>query len=361
MANPSVDASARHAIYVERLASTNANKIDDTLRDLARFTRSRLAEEGSTIPSKSAMNRIVKDINKQYMRGYGDWQKGTESFLNELSDYETQFQTDILDAETTNEFTPSKPSNKSTREQAEDQPVNIGANGGAVALSALVGGFAANETAKAINLVRAGYYEGRNTSDISASITGTRRNRFADGVMAQTKRNAVSISKTSSNHVSTVPSDNVYKNNDRAVIGYIITAVLDNRTSKVCRGWDDTRISFEDSYQPKPPFHFGGCRTTIRPWLRDDLDAIKKAQRQTKGADGKEFESTAKQYYTWLKEQPAWFQDDVLGVTEGKIFRNAGLTPQEFKAATRKRDGTPLTIAEMAEKDKRIKQYLTDL
>lgn len=360
MANPSIDASASHAIYVERLASTNANKIDTILKSLSSFTRSRLTEEGATIPNKRAMNSIIRDIDKRYMREYGEWEKTTAQFINDLGEYESQFQTDILDAETTDNFTPTKPSDEQVKEAIKEAPMSIGANGGAVAVTAIIAGFGRNEADKAINIIKSGFFEGRKTFDISAAITGTKINKFSDGLLAKTKRNATGISKSLANHVSTIASDTVYKKNKRAVLGYIITAVLDNRTSKICRGYDDTRISFDDSYQPKPPFHFN-CRTTTRPWLRDDLDAIKKAERQTKGSKGKVYENTAKEYYTWLKEQPAWFQDDVLGVTEGKIFRNAGLTPQEFKAATRKRDGTTLTIAQMAEKDKRIKQYLSGL
>jgi len=357
MADPLVDANTRHQLYLERLASANANSLDPTLSALATFVRSRLAEEGSSIPSQAAMNRIIKDVRTRFMKGYTDWENETEKYLRELSDYETQFQTDLLDDSTTEDFTPKKPTNKSTKQEVQNTPMMIGPNGGAVAITGLVNGFAKSETDKVTSLIQTGYYQGRSTSDITASITGTRANRFQDGVMAATKRNATSISKTSTTHVSTSAKDNVYRDNERAVKGYILTAVLDSRTSKICRGLDDTRVSFDDTYQPKPPFHVN-CRTTTRPWLREDLDAVKKAERQTIGADGKEFEPTGKQYYTWLKQQPAWFQDDILGPTEGKIFRNAGLSPQEFRNATIKRDGTPLTISEMAQKDDQIKEYL---
>ena len=360
MANPSVDASARHAIYVERLAATNANKLDPELKALAAYVRSRLAAEGTLIPSKKAMDLIIKDVQKKFSSVYIRWEKQTGKFLNELTDYETTFQTGIINAETTDDYTAKKPKNKASKAKVKTQPLMIGSNGGAISQAALVNNFSKNEVEKVTGLIKTGYYQGRTTSQISTSITGTKTNQFNDGVMVSTKRNATSISKTSATHVSTIVSETVYKENDRAVKGYIITAVLDNRTSKICRGLDDTRVSFDDNYQPKPPFHVR-CRTTTRPWLREDLDAIKKAERQTIGAEGKEFESTGKQYYSWLKEQPSWFQDDVLGKVEGKVFRNAGLSPQQFKAATIKRDGTPLSLNEMAQKDDQIKKYLKEL
>lgn len=358
MPNPSVDANARHQLYVERLAATNANTLNPELKALAAYVRARLAAEGSTIPSKRVMREIIRDVKAKFSRTYDKWQNQTGKFLNGLADYETQFQTTLLDKETTDDFTPVKPTNKSAKDSAKNTPLTVGANGGAVALNTMVGNFSKTETKKATALIEAGFYNGSSTSEIAASIAGTRKNRFKDGIMVNTKSNATAISKTGASHVSNNTKGIVYDENERAVKGWIVTAVLDNRTSKICRGLDGTRVARGEDFK-EPPYHFN-CRTVKRPWLREDLDAIKGAERETIGASGEEFEGTGKQYYTWLKEQPAWFQDDILGGTEGKIFRNAGLTPQQFKTATIKRDGTPLTIDEMAQKDSKIAEYLAD-
>ena len=358
MADPQVDANVSHQIYVERLAKTNANQLDPELRALAVYTRARLAEEGSRITSKAAMNRVVRDIKKKYAATYDKWIKETDVFFKDLSNYETDYQTGIINKSTVADYDAKKPTNKSTIQMVKDTPMAIGANGGAVAMAAMTGNFSDNETQKAVSLIQTGYFQGRTTGEITASIVGTKANKFEDGIMAGTKRSATTISRTGSDHVTNTAKTNVYTGNEKAVKGYILTAVLDSKTSKICRAWDDTRVSFNDDYQPKPPFHFG-CRTVMRPLLRADLDAVKGAERQTKGADGKAFEPTKKQYYTWLEEQPAWFQDDILGESEGKIFRNAGLTPSEFKKATVNKSGEPLTIDEMAAGDKRIAEYLS--
>ena len=54
-------------------------------------------------------------------------------------------------------------------------------------------------------------------------------------------------------------------------------------------------------------------------------------------------------------------QDDALGKTKGKIFRNAGLTPEEFKQATVDQFYRELTLDEMAAKNKKIAAYLKKL
>ena len=78
------------------------------------------------------------------------------------------------------------------------------------------------------------------------------------------------------------------------------------------------------------------------------------------GADGGTQVNADVNYYDWLKSQPAAFQDDVLGNTKGAIFRNAGLSTDQFKAATVDRYGNPLTLGQMAEKDELIAQYLAN-
>lgn len=679
MANPSVDANARHQLYLERLAATNANRIDPELKALAAYVRSRLAAEGGTIPSKKAMTAINRDVKRKFSGAYDKWADGTSSFLHGLTNYETKFQTTLLDKETTDDFTPVKPKNAKAQASVNNTPLMIGANGGAVSLGNMVGNFSKTHTDKATALIEAGFYSGSSTNDISASIAGTRKNKFKDGILLGTKRSATAISKTASVHVSNNVKGVVFDENTAAVRGFIITAVLDSVTSKRCRGLDGKQVANGTKF-PRPPYHvncligdtlvttcsdissvfkrryegeavklvtksgrrititpnhpiltatgwkaaklidcsdkvvtvtngegithhhknsmvapigdifsaldvscdssfvserpttpedfhgdstdgkvgvikvdglvwnrakailvkklkhdrlkarsrinssllrfcrlnftaflgdstsgsnisgsgyallllkriavhpcllllasiscassdaiyklnnwrFGAvkakmpsdttasnttvvcgenirdlslgelsgdspngdstinndslnylaanaellpdlakaclvdgiefddvvsvsteivschvynlenelnwyladgiithnCRTVTRPWLRDDLEKAKLASRETIGAAGEEYESTKKQYYTWLKEQPSWFQDDVLGKEEGLIFRNAGLSPAEFKKATIKRDGTPLTIDEMAGKDARIADYL---
>ena len=51
-------------------------------------------------------------------------------------------------------------------------------------------------------------------------------------------------------------------------------------------------------------------------------------------------------YQTWLKQQSRQFQEDTLGVTKAKLFRDGGLTLDKFVAA----DGTELTLAQLATK-----------
>jgi len=356
----SVDANVRHQLYVERLSSTNSNKLDPELKKLATWLRHRLADEGGSISSKKALNAIVADAKAAFGTTYTNWADQTAKFFNDLAVYESGFQTDLLTAETVDDYTAEQPTQKSTKALVKNTPMMIGANGGAVFIKDMVGNFSPTNTKKATDLLISGFYNGSTTSAIADSIIGTKKNQRKDGVMLQAKRSATSISKTGATHTSNMSKENVYKENggeDGAVQGYSIVAVLDSRTSQNCRGADGTKVYHDDTYKPRPPFHLR-CRTVIRPLLRSDLNSIKNEERLTKPAGEPEYESTNLQFYTWLKRQPAAFQNDILGPTQGGIFRNANLTPSEFRAASVTKEFEPLTIPEMAAKDQRIADYL---
>ncbi|WEU68204.1 NAD+--asparagine ADP-ribosyltransferase [Salmonella phage ZCSE7] len=103
------------------------------------------------------------------------------------------------------------------------------------------------------------------------------------------------------------------------------------------------------------------CRSTTAPVISSEFDFLDKgAKRAARGAYGGQQVSAGTTYYEFLKQQPAWFQDEALGPVRGKIFRNSGITPEEFRVISVDGFGRPLTLKEMAELDKRVADYLKE-
>lgn len=101
------------------------------------------------------------------------------------------------------------------------------------------------------------------------------------------------------------------------------------------------------------------CRSTTAPVISSEFDFLDKgAKRAAKGAEGGTQVSADTTYYEFLKQQPAWFQDQALGPVRGKIFRNSGIPPEEFRVISVDGFGNPLTLKQMAELDKRVADYL---
>jgi len=147
------------------------------------------------------------------------------------------------------------------------------------------------------------------------------------------KRQAATLIRTISNHVSNKTRDAVLRNNIGLFDGYKWVAILDSRTSLICASRDGKVYPLTDDpvKSPKPPAHFS-CRSTITPQVKAGFeDRVEKQPRRTaEGAKGKKFVQFKTNYESWLKRQPASFQDDVLGPSRGKLFRNGGLSLSKF-------------------------------
>lgn len=217
---------------------------------------------------------------------------------------------------------------------------------GAVDFPTAFKGWKSSEITRTQNLIKLGFFQGQTTQQISRNISNS-----IDGV---TKRNAMNIARTATNHMANQTRQEYYKDNDDLVLGYVYVATLDTRTTPICRNLDGREFKFTDTYQPKPPQHHG-CRSSTTALLSDKFDFLDKGA--TRSAKGGPVSST-KTYYDWLSDQSASHQDDVLGKTKGKIFRNAGLTTEEFKGLLTDRYRQEITIEQMAAKNDKVAAYL---
>ena len=177
--------------------------------------------------------------------------------------------------------------------------------------------------------------------------------------------NTISISDSGSAHPLTVKATNIigvtceFRNCHVYTLsssqGYYTagSAIVKN-----CRARDGQKFYSTDDFQPKPSAHVGCCSTTA-PLISSEFDFLDKgAKRAARGADGGRQVDADATYYDFLAKQPAWFQDEALGPVRGNIFRNSGMTPEEFRVASVDGFGNPLTIKEMAALDKRVADYL---
>lgn len=122
------------------------------------------------------------------------------------------------------------------------------------------------------------------------------------------------------------------------VLGYTWISVLDSRTSGTCRSLSGQVFKF--GLGPIPPLHYR-CRSHVEP-------IFKTSARLRQGVASAV--TVGETYYRWLARQPASLQDEVLGTTRGKLFRNGGLTTDEFAKATINSRYEPLTLDELRRK-----------
>lgn len=200
--------------------------------------------------------------------------------------------------------------------------------------------YSTDESERIINAVRRGVFEGKTNSQILQVVRGTRKNRFNDGIISTSTRNANAIVRTLIAHSATEARMAVGKANSDILEDKVrILATLDSRTSSICRAKDWQEFPFERQYLP--PFHIN-CRSTWVFIVKGNGTGIDKRASQNGAVK-------AQSYYDWLKTQPEDFQDEVLGKSRAELFRSGGMTAEQFRNLQLDKNFKPRTLKEIQE------------
>lgn len=337
-----------HQIWLQRNASHEASLVAPFIDDMRKEVRSRVLQFGDDSRTRANLNAMLKDIDSILSGIAGDWNEQLIADLKDLGAYESQWSAKTMAANIQASFTTPSPEQvwsaiKFNPMQLNDKPVDF---------SAWIDGWKDDEVARLTQGVKMGFVQGRTTRDIVKEVVGT------GGLADISERNAKTIVRTAVAHVSNVAREATYDKNSDVIEGYEWVSTLDSKTSAICRGRDGLKFKADAEFRPKPPAH-PNCRSTTIPLVSSEFDFLDAgAKRAARGADGGMQVDASTSYYDFLKSQPAAFQDAALGVTRGKIFRNAGMTAEEFRAASVDGFGNPLTLKQMAEMDDRVARYL---
>lgn len=208
-------------------------------------------------------------------------------------------------------------------------------------LETFVTGWPAADALRVSNIVQQGWAQGKTLQQMITEVVGTKKNGYADGVLEVSRRHAGTVIHTATQHVANAARMKVWENNADIVEKYQWVSTLDRRTTTVCKSLDG-RV-FEPGKGPMPPIH-PNCRSTTTAVLGSEWDFLDAgATRASAGG----YVNADLNYYDWLKTQPADFQNVALGPTRGKLFRDGGLTADQFAKLNLGRNFEALTLAEM--------------
>lgn len=338
-----------HQIWLQRTASHEASLSVPFLQQMRQEIRESVLKFGDDSRTAARLNKMLRELEDALYGITGQWDDQLLTDLQELAEYEAQWTTKTLAASVDANFTTPAP--EQVWSAIKFEPLAL--DNRPVDFVKLLESWSDTEISRLTAGVKSGFVQGLTTREIVKNVVG------AGGLADVSQRNAAAVVKTAMNHVSTVAKDATYEKNRDIIEGYELVVTLDSRTSAICRGWPQGKVyKLDAKYQPKPPFHVA-CRTTTAPVISSDFDFLDAgAKRAARGAEGGTQVDANTSYYDFLKSQPAWFQDEALGPVRGKIFRNSGMTPDEFRAASVDGFGRPMTLREMAEMDKRVADYL---
>lgn len=191
-----------------------------------------------------------------------------------------------------------------------------------------------------------GFVQGETTFKVLQRIRGTKAAGYRDGLLKVTDNDIKALVRTGLQHAAMQARQAVWDRNSDIVPSVQWVATLDNRTTIQCQSLDGHQ--FPRDKGPRPPIHIN-CRSSVVAVLDKRFAALSEDQtRSARGESGKAGQVSAKEsYYSWLKKQPAAFQDSALGPTRAKLLRDGGLSADEFAKLQLDKSFQPLTLEEM--------------
>jgi len=229
-----------------------------------------------------------------------------------------------------------------------------------------------------------GIFRGETNDQLVQRVRGSRNLGFSNGIMAATRREAMTLVRTSAIQVANNARLMTFDKNKDVVKGIQWVAVLDHRTTHICKSldglqWDNKRNPIgHNKIFPGPTAHWN-CRSTqvavTKSWAelskekitlngkKQEIETVMRRKLQRKGITGEAADSVINKtrssldgqvsqkmnFEEWLRKKdsadPA-FVDDLLGKGRVKLWRSKKITAQDLTDQTLR----PLTVKELQEK-----------
>ena len=337
-----INDAIRRQILLEGVKENEWDKFNGFLKGLEADIRKRLAKEDATITTRARYNVLLSDVNNIQKQFYTDYSEQFTLDLDDIALAEAGLEAQSINA-TVTAFETVKPSADQILSAYKNKPLSVNKNG--LTFKPFLRDYSATQIKQMNSVISQGYAEGRTISQITSDLRGTRAANYQDGMFQQISRNNRIMVRTAVQNSSAQARQSVWDRNKDLIKGVEWLSTLDSRTTSQCRSLDGEVFPIDKG--PRPPLHYG-CRSTTTPVLSETFDFLDKgAKRPSKGESGAKQVNAETTYYSWLKTQPASFQDDVLGKTKGKLFRNGGLDSEQFARLEVGKNYQPRTIEAM--------------
>ena len=344
-----IESFISHQVWLQRNASHEVNELAPFIQQMRDEVRKQVLQFGDDNRTRQNLEKLLRDLEDILDGITTNWQDKLTEDLQTLAGYEADWTTKTLTANVDAEFV--TPSPDQVWSAVKWNPLAL--NDKPADLFGMMAGWGDTEINRLVTGVKMGFVQGKTTRQIVKEVIGV------GGLADISQRNAATVIRTALNHVSTQARETTYKKNSDIIEKYEWVSTLDSRTSTICRNRDGQK--YEIGKGPLPPAH-PNCRSTTAPVISSEYDFLDAgAKRAARGAEGGTQVDASTTYYDFLKQQPAWFQDEALGPVRGKIFRNSGISPEEFRVISVDAFGRPLTLQQMADLDKRVADYLKGL
>jgi SPP1 gp7 family putative phage head morphogenesis protein len=332
------DRAIAHQIYLLRYESGVTRKILKVLSQADKDLVSQLSDLESTM-SIAEIDTRLEGIRNIISASWDYASLDLENELAALAEYEANHQEQVIRDSTPVELNIVSPSAETLIAAVESKPFE-----GKI-LKEWIEKLDEDSYIRIRDAVRMGIVEGESYGQITKRVIGTKALNYSDGVTALNMRQAQALVSTAVAHTANEARQTFYGANDDLIKGVQWISTLDQRTTKICQSRDGEIYPVDSG--PRPPAHFR-CRSATAPilksWKELGIDMEEAPAGTRASMDGQVPE--AETYQTWLKKKSAAFQDEILGPTRGKLFRE-GLSLDRFVDQS----GKEYTLKQLRSKD----------
>lgn len=349
-----VNDAVRRQVLLEGVKASEADKFAKYLKQIEKGIRIRLLNEGLTIRNRTRLSKLLADVRVIEKEAFAAWLEVLTTDLDDIALTSAELEFSVL-SKSIPAFEATLPAAQQIITAYSQNALSLRGKSQGLTLKPFLKQYEADQTALIEGIISQGFSEGKTTQEIVRAVRGTSANKFNDGTLATVNRNTTAMVRTAVQNASSQAKEAIWNANSDVVTSVEWVSTLDSGTTSQCRTLDGTIFKLDEGV--RPPIHYG-CRSTTAPVLAPEFDFLKEgAKRPAVGVD-KEGDKDIKQvsasstYYSWLKTQPAQFQDKILGNTKGRLFRNGGLSSDQFSRLQLNTDFKPITLAEMASESK---------
>tara|TARA_R110000824_G_scaffold315223_1_gene502296 strand:- start:1370 stop:2332 length:963 start_codon:yes stop_codon:yes gene_type:complete len=312
-----INATTRHAIFVERYGHGRYNDLEPILNDMRDKIVKRLSKESNTDFQISRLFALLADIDEITGKSFGQFSLDLSNELADFSKYEGGFYTRMLGG--TIKIDAIEPAVEQLAAAVTDSEMVLTSDSGAVqrlSISQSINQFDVKKSQEIRNLIQQGFIGGETTDEITRKVISQ--------VNGRTKAQARALVSTTISTASNVAHNETAKANSDVLRGEQIIATLDSHTSDICISADKT--IWPVGKGPHPPLHWN-CRS-LRVMLVDPKYAIP-------GLEGTRASETGQvsanlSYKGWLKLQPKAIREQVSIKKSYSLSELAALEPVTF-------------------------------
>lgn len=310
------NASTRHAVFVQRFAGGQVNELDKYIQRVRKQTKARLAQDNLTDISRTRLRALLADIEGIAKANYDKMGVDLSKNMLEFGEYEGDFSSRMLTKGAEATFAPPALTAIEAALSTAVIEVQPGSN---LTIKKALSSFTAAKSKQIVRTVKDGVTLGQTTEEITGNV---------DAVVRTTqKRQLRSLVTTITNQVSSLSRQLTIEENSDIVDKVLWVSTLDGNTTATCRSLDGK--SFPIKSGPRPPLHWS-CRSTVVPQVKKEFNLSVPSERPSVGSTGAEEVKGQSTYNSWLKTQPKSFQEEVLGETRTKLFRDGNLSMDKF-------------------------------